>query len=149
MRPTSSPDFTVERLLLLAQPLCTPMKRILIVEDNEMNRDALSRRLARRGYDVLVAVDGPQGLAAARVHHPHVILMDLGLPEIDGWECARRLKADPATRVIPIVALSAHAMVGERERALAAGCDDFDTTPIDFTSLLAKLERLFDPLPRA
>lgn len=121
------------------------MRRILIVEDNEMNRDALSRRLARRGYEVVLATDGREGLAMARERQPHLILMDLGLPEIDGWECTRRLKADASTRPIPVIALSAHAMVGERERALEAGCDEFDTKPIDLASLLEKIEAL---LPR-
>ena len=118
------------------------MRRILIVEDNEMNRDVLSRHLQRRGFDVLVAVDGVQGLTMAESHRPDVILMDLGLPEIDGWECTRRLKANQATCKIPVVALSAHAMVGDRERALEVGCDDFDTKPIDLASLLLKMERL-------
>jgi CheY-like chemotaxis protein len=120
------------------------MKRILIVEDNEMNRDVLSRRLARRGYDVLLALDGPHGLAMAAMHGPDLILMDLGLPEIDGWECARRLKADDSTRHIPIIALTAHAMVGDRQKALDAGCDEFDTKPIDFVGLLNKMDRLLE-----
>lgn len=120
------------------------MKRILIVEDNEMNRDVLSRRLTRRGFDVLLAPDGRHGLAMAVAHGPDLILMDLGLPEIDGWECTRRLKADTTTRRIPIIALSAHAMVGDRQKALDAGCDDFDTKPIDFAGLLTKMERLLD-----
>lgn len=110
-----------------------------------MNRDALSRRLARRGYEVVLATDGREGLTMAREQRPHLILMDLGLPEIDGWECTRRLKADASTRPIPVIALSAHAMVGERERALEAGCDEFDTKPIDLASLLEKIEAL---LPR-
>src|SRR5436305_11671094 len=108
------------------------MKRILIVEDNELNRDVLSRRLVLRGYDVIVAVDGRQGLLLAERQQPDLILMDLGLPEIDGWECVRRLRANVATQSTPIVALTAHAMLGDRERALAAGCDEFDTKPIDF-----------------
>ena len=120
------------------------MVRVLIVEDNEMNRDVLSRRLASRGYEVLLAIDGPRGLAMAHSHSPDVILMDLGLPEIDGWECARRLKANPETQRIPIIALSAHAMVGDREKAIGAGCDEFDTKPIDFVGLLAKMERLVE-----
>jgi len=120
------------------------MKRILIVEDNEMNRDALSRRLARRGYEVLLAADGPQGLVMAHAQRPDLILMDLGLPVIDGWECTRRLKAEAATQPIPIIALSAHAMVGDREKALEAGCDDFGTKPIDFAALLTKMERLLE-----
>jgi two-component system cell cycle response regulator DivK len=118
------------------------MVRVLIVEDNEMNRDVLSRRLASRGFEVLLAADGPRGLSMARTHAPDLILMDLGLPEIDGWECARRLKSDEATRRIPIIALSAHAMVGDREKALDAGCDDFDTKPIDFNGLLQKMDRV-------
>jgi two-component system, cell cycle response regulator DivK len=122
----------------------TAMKRILIVEDNEMNRDVLSRRLTRCGYDVLLAMDGAHGLAMARLHGPDLILMDLGMPEIDGWECTRRLKAETATRAIPIIALSAHAMVGDRQRALDAGCDEFDTKPIDFAALLSKMDRLLD-----
>lgn len=115
---------------------------ILIVEDNEMNRDVLSRQLTRRGYAVRTAPDGPQGLAIARDHTPELILLDLGLPEIDGWECARRLKADPATREIPIIALTAHAMLGDRQKALEAGCDEFDTKPIDLATLLEKITHL-------
>jgi CheY-like chemotaxis protein len=118
------------------------VKRVLIIEDNELNSDALSRRLMRRGYDVLLAADGAEGLNMARAETPDLILMDLGLPGIDGWECTRRLKAEPATRTIPIVALSAHAMVGEREKALRAGCDDFSTKPIDFAALLETMARL-------
>lgn len=124
---------------------CTGMKRILIVEDNELNRDVLSRRLARRGFDVVIAFDGIHGIEMAQRHAPNLILMDLGLPEIDGWECARRLKADAATESIPIIALSAHAMLGDRQRALQAGCNDFDTKPIDFAGLLTKIERLVKP----
>jgi CheY-like chemotaxis protein len=115
---------------------------ILIVEDNEMNRDVLARQLTRRGHAVRTAADGRQGLAVARDLAPDVILLDLGLPDIDGWECARRLKADPATRDIPIIALTAHAMVGDRQKALDAGCDEFDTKPIDLISLLEKVTRL-------
>jgi CheY-like chemotaxis protein len=118
------------------------MKRVLIVEDNEMNRDVLSRRLVRRGFKVLLAVDGSNGLTMAQREEPDLILMDLGLPEPDGWECARRLKADVTTRHIPIIALSAHAMVGDRQKALDAGCDEFDTKPIDFGGLLNKMDRL-------
>ena len=120
----------------------SPRALILIVEDNELNRDVLSRQLVRRSYRVEIAADGLQGLAAARQHAPDVILLDLGLPVIDGWECARRLKADPATRAIPIIALTAHAMVGDRQLALDAGCDDFDTKPIDLAVLLEKIGRL-------
>jgi two-component system, cell cycle response regulator DivK len=115
-----------------------------MVEDNELNRDVLSRHLKRRGYDVLLAADGVIGLAMAEAHQPDLILMDLGLPEIDGWECTRRLKAHNTTRQIPVIALSAHAMVGDRERALEVGCDDFDTKPIDLAALLRKMERLFE-----
>lgn len=118
------------------------MKRILIVEDNELNRDVLSRRLKRRGFEVLIAFDGPQGIEMAQRHLPDLILLDLGLPQIDGWECARRLKADPATGTIPIIALTAHAMLGDRHRALEAGCDEFGTKPIDFLGLLKKMETL-------
>jgi CheY-like chemotaxis protein len=117
-------------------------KRILIVEDNEMNRDVLSRRLARQGFEILVAVDGRSGLAMAEAERPDLILMDLTMPEVDGWECTRRLKAAPHTRTIPIIALSAHAMRGDREKAIDAGCDDFDTKPLDFNALLDKMERL-------
>jgi CheY-like chemotaxis protein len=117
-------------------------RMILIVEDNEMNRDVLSRQLARRGYRVETAADGLQGLAAASACRPDLILLDLGLPDIDGWEVARRLKADAATRDIPVIALTAHAMAEDREKALAAGCDDFDTKPIDLGILLEKITRL-------
>jgi two-component system cell cycle response regulator DivK len=116
--------------------------RILIVEDNEMNRDALSRRLRRYGFEVCLAEDGRQGLDLIATTGPDLVLMDLGLPDIDGWECTRQLKADPTTRSIPIIALSAHATVGDRERALEAGCDEFDTKPIDLTRLLEKVSRL-------
>lgn len=120
------------------------MKRILIVEDNELNRDALSRRLTARGYDVLVAQDGPQGIELAETEHPDLILMDLGLPEIDGWECVRRLRANLVTNRIPVIALTAHALSGDRERALQAGCNDFDTKPLDFAALLTKMRTLLD-----
>ena len=118
--------------------------RILIVEDNEMNRDILSRRLARSGYDVRVAVDGQAGIEAAQAERPDVILMDLCLPEIDGWEATRRLKADAATAPIPVIALTAHAMDGDREKALAAGCDDYATKPIDFADLLERIEAVLN-----
>ena len=118
------------------------MPVILIVEDNEMNRDMLSRRLARRGYEVRIAVDGIAGIAAAQAERPDLILMDMSLPGIDGWEATRRLKEDAATQAIPVIGLSAHAMIGDRDRALAAGCDDYDTKPIDFPRLLGKLEAL-------
>jgi CheY-like chemotaxis protein len=116
--------------------------RVLVVEDNELNRDALQRRLRSTGFDVRAAADGLQGLADARAFHPDLILMDLGLPEIDGWECMRRLRADDFTRTIPIFVLTAHALVGDRERALAAGCDEFDTKPLDFGRLLIKMREV-------
>jgi CheY-like chemotaxis protein len=122
------------------------MPTILLVEDNDASRDALSRRLERRGYRVLVAVDGAQAVSEGRSAQPDLILMDLGLPVIDGWESTRQLKADPATRHIPIIVLSAHAMTNDRELALAAGGDDFDTKPVRFQALLEKIERL---LPKA
>ena len=125
------------------------MARILLVEDNEMNRDMLSRRLARRGYEVLLAVDGEQGLTMARADAPALILMDMSLPVLDGWEATRRLKAAPATRGIPVIALTAHAMAGDRDKALAAGADDFDTKPIDLDRLLAKMEALLNRKPAA
>jgi CheY-like chemotaxis protein len=112
------------------------------VEDNEMNRDMISRRLSKRGYEVLLAEDGEQGLAAARKERPDVILMDMSLPVLDGWEAVRRLKADPETRAIPVIALTAHAMPADREKALEAGCDDYDTKPVELPRLLEKMERL-------
>ena len=118
------------------------MAKILLVEDNEMNRDMLSRRLARRGYDVVIAVDGQDGVTKAEAESPALIVMDLGLPVLDGWEATRRLKASAATRAIPIIALTAHAMAGDREKALAAGCDDFDVKPVDLDRLLGKIEAL-------
>lgn len=118
------------------------MAKLLLVEDNELNRDMLSRRLLRRGYEVLMAVDGPQALRVAASARPALILMDLSLPVMDGWEATRRLKADPELRAIPVIALTAHAMEGDRQRALDAGCDDFDTKPIELERLLAKIEGL-------
>jgi CheY-like chemotaxis protein len=118
------------------------MAKILLVEDNEMNRDMLSRRLVKRGYEVVVAVDGREGVAKARAEAPALILMDMSLPLLDGWEATRELRADPATRTIPVIALTAHAMAGDREKALAAGCDDFDTKPIELERLLGKIEAL-------
>jgi CheY-like chemotaxis protein len=115
------------------------MIRVLLVEDNEMNRDMLSRRLARKGYDVLIAVDGQEGLDLAASGTPDIILMDMSLPVIDGWEATRRLKADPALQAIPVIALTAHAMAGDREQALGAGCDDYDTKPIELPRLLEKI----------
>jgi len=116
--------------------------KILLVEDNEMNRDMLSRRLERRGYEVVVAVDGEEGVARARAELPDLVLMDMSLPVLDGWEATRQLKAAPETKSIPVVALTAHAMAGDREKALEAGCDDFDTKPIDLPRLLGKVESL-------
>ena len=116
--------------------------KILLVEDNEMNRDMLSRRLARRGYDVAVAVDGQQGLDAVASGSPELVLLDMDLPVIDGWEVARRLKSAEPTKSIPIIALTAHAMVGDRDKALDAGCDDYDTKPVEFKRLLGKIEAL-------
>ena len=118
------------------------MAKILLVEDNEMNRDMLSRRLQRRGHDVLNAADGAVGLELARSEQPGLILMDMSLPVIDGWEATRQLKADPATSAIPIIALTAHAMSEDRERALAAGCDDYDTKPVEFGRLVGKIDAL-------
>ena len=118
------------------------MPKILLVEDNEMNRDMLSRRLQRRGYEVVIAVDGEQGVAMARTQSPALVLMDMSLPALDGWEATRRIKADPATATIPVIALTAHAMSGDREKALEAGCDDFDTKPIELDRLLGKIEAL-------
>ena len=118
------------------------MPKILLVEDNEMNRDMLSRRLARRGYEVTIALDGEQGLVMARSEAPALILMDMSLPGMDGWEATRQLKAAAETRTIPVIALTAHAMAGDREKAIAAGCDDFDTKPIDLGRLLEKIETL-------
>ena len=118
------------------------MPKILLVEDNEMNRDMLSRRLQRRGYEVVITVDGQDGVAKAQAEAPALILMDMSLPVLDGWEASRQLKAAPATGGIPIIALTAHAMSGDREKALAVGCDDFDTKPIELDRLLAKIEAL-------
>ena len=118
------------------------MPKILLVEDNEMNRDMLSRRLERRGYEVVIAVDGQDGVTKAHAEAPALILMDMSLPVLDGWEASRQLKAAPATGRIPIIALTAHAMSGDREKALAVGCDDFDTKPIELDRLLAKIEAL-------
>ena len=118
------------------------MIKILLVEDNEMNRDMLSRRLMRRGYTVVMAEDGGQGIVLAEKETPDVILMDMSLPVVDGWDAARQLKASAATRGIPIIALTAHAMSGDREKAIDAGCDDYDTKPVDFARLVVKIELL-------
>ena len=118
------------------------MPRILLVEDNEMNRDMLSRRLTRRGFEVVFAGDGQQGLDLARSEKPDVILMDMSLPVMDGWETTRRIKADGTMRSIPVIGLTAHAMSGDREKAIEAGCDDYDTKPVEIERLLRKIERL-------
>jgi CheY-like chemotaxis protein len=116
------------------------MAKILLVEDNELNRDMLSRRLQRRGYEVIVAGDGLEGIAMARVEPVDLILMDMSLPVLDGWQATRELKADPCTQTIPVIALTAHAMPGDREKALQAGCDDYDTKPVEFARLVDKIE---------
>ena len=118
------------------------MNKILLVEDNEMNRDMLTRRLERKGYEVVIAVDGQAGIDMASSTSPDIILMDLSLPIIDGWEASRQIKADPATQSIPVIALTAHAMAGDEQKALQAGCDDYDTKPIDLKRLLGKIENL-------
>lgn len=118
------------------------MPKILLVEDNEMNRDMLSRRLIKKGYTVTIAVDGLQAVARASSDEPDLILMDMSLPEIDGWEATRRIKAEPGTRDIPIIALTAHAMSGDREKAIEAGCDEFDTKPVDLNRLLGKISAI-------
>ena len=118
------------------------MTRILLVEDNEMNRDMLSRRLERRGYEIGIAVDGRQGVEMATAGGYDLVLMDMSLPEVDGWEATRQLRAAPATHSLPIIALTAHAMAGDRERALEAGANDYDTKPIDLARLLGKIEAL-------
>ncbi len=118
------------------------MAKILLVEDNEMNRDMLSRRLTKKGYEVVIAVDGEEGVTKARAEGPALILMDMSLPGLDGWEATRQLKAATETRGIPVIALTAHAMAGDREKALEAGCDDFDTKPVELPRLLGKIETL-------
>lgn len=118
------------------------MPRILLVEDNEMNRDMLSRRLERRGYQVVLANDGESGVEMARVDPPDLVLMDMSLPVLDGWEATRRLKLNPATRHVPVIALTAHAMSSDRDKALEAGCDDYDTKPVELPRLLIKIEAL-------
>jgi CheY-like chemotaxis protein len=123
------------------------MAKILLVEDNEMNRDMLSRRLAKKGHDVLMAFDGGAGVAMARSEAPDLILMDMSLPVMDGWTATQEIKKDAATRHIPVIALTAHAMASDRDRALAAGCDDYDTKPIELPRLLAKIEALLGRAP--
>ena len=121
------------------------MLRILLVEDNDMNRDMLSRRLVRNGYEVLLAMDGQQGVDMALSEHPDLILMDMSLPVIDGWEATRRIKANDATRRIPVIALTAHAMAGDREKAIEVGCDDYDTKPVEISRLVGKITALLKP----
>ena len=118
------------------------MAKVLLVEDNEMNRDMLSRRLIRRGFQVVIAVDGQEGVDLARSERPDIILMDMSLPAIDGWEATRRVKADNATRSVPVIGLTAHAMAGDREKAIEAGCDDYETKPVELDRLISKIERL-------
>ncbi|MEG3842295.1 response regulator [Microcoleus sp. herbarium14] len=118
------------------------MAKILLVEDNDMNRDMLSRRLARKGYEVFIAVDGAEGVSMALAKVPDLILMDMSLPVLDGWQATQQIKAAPETSTIPVIALTAHAMAGDREKCLAAGCDDYDTKPVEFPRLLGKIEML-------
>ena len=118
------------------------MTKILLVEDNQMNRDMLSRRLARKGYEVAIAIDGQQGIEMARSETPDLILMDMSLPVVDGWEATRQLKSAPETQSIPVIALTAHAMAGDREKAVEAGCNDYDIKPIELPRLLGKIEAL-------
>jgi two-component system cell cycle response regulator DivK len=120
------------------------MPRILLVEDNEMNRDMLSRRLERKGYTTIMAVDGEEGIAKTESEKPDLVLMDMSLPVLDGWEATRKLKANSETQSIPIIGLSAHAMSGDREKAIEAGCDDYDTKPVELPRLLEKIEKLLD-----
>lgn len=123
------------------------MTRILLVEDNELNRDMLSRRLEREGFEVLLAVDGEEGVELALAEMPDLILMDLSLPVIDGWEATRRIKAAPETAHIPVIALTAHALAGDRQKALEAGCDDYDTKPVELPRLLGKIQTLLKRKP--
>ena len=118
------------------------MPKVLLVEDNEMNRDMLSRRLQRKGYDVVFAMDGNAAVSMASIEKPALILMDMSLPVMDGWEATRQIKSNPDTQTIPVIALTAHAMAGDQEKALAAGCEDYDTKPVDFSRLLGKMEEL-------
>ena len=123
------------------------MPKLLLVEDSEESRDGLARHLKRKRYEILIALDGRQGVDLARAEAPDLILMDMSLPVLDGWEATRQLKAAPETRHIPIIALTAHAMAGDRDRALEAGCDDYDTKPVEFGRLLAKIQALLDKRP--
>lgn len=123
------------------------MPKILLVEDNEMNRDMLSRRLERKGHQVLVAMDGQQGIAIAQAETPDLILMDMSLPILDGWSATRQLKASPQTQFIPIIALTAHAMAGDQSKCFEAGCDDYDTKPVEFSRLIGKIQTLLGGVP--
>jgi len=123
------------------------MAKILLVEDNEMNRDMLSRRLVRKGFEVVMALDGQQAVEAAAAQSPDLILMDMSLPVIDGWEATRRIKAAPATQAIPVIALTAHAMSSDREKSLEAGCDDYDTKPVELPRLMSKIKALLENPP--
>jgi CheY-like chemotaxis protein len=118
------------------------MKKVLLVEDNEMNRDMLSRRLERRGFEVVVAVDGAEGVAKSKSEMPDIVLMDMSLPVMNGWEATRAIKADPATQAMPVIALTAHSMAGDREKAFEAGCDDYDVKPVELGRLLEKMAAL-------
>lgn len=121
------------------------MPRILLIEDNEMNRDMLSRRLERKGYETIIAVDGQEGVEKTKSEKPDLVLMDMSLPVLDGWEATRKLKSNSVTQAIPIIGLSAHAMSGDREKAIEAGCDDYDTKPVELPRLLEKIESLLNP----
>jgi two-component system cell cycle response regulator DivK len=125
------------------------MPIILIVEDNEENRDALSRRLQRRGFEVLMAVDGRAGVAMAKAERPDLVLMDMNMPEVDGWEATRQIKADPVIKDMPVIGLTAHAMTGDRERAMEAGCSDYHTKPVEFPRLLSQIEAILQGKPAA
>jgi CheY-like chemotaxis protein len=127
---------------LTAPPAPIASGKVLIVEDNEMNRDMLSRRLTRRGYEVVIAIDGEQGVSAAKAHKPDLILMDMSLPGLNGWEATKLIRADESTRKIPIIALTAHAMAADREKAIESGCDDYDTKPVEINRLLGKIDKL-------
>ena len=118
------------------------MPRILLVEDNEMNRDMLSRRLERRGFEVVIVIDGAEGVAKSKSEHPDLVLMDMSLPVMNGWEATRAIKADPATSSLPVIALTAHSMAGDREKAMEAGCDDYDVKPVELPRLLEKMAAL-------
>lgn len=125
------------------------MPKLLLVEDNEMNRDMLSRRLERKGYQVIMAEDGAKGVATAAAELPDLVLMDMNLPVLDGWEATKQIKANPATAAIPVVGLTAHAMSGDREKGMAAGCDDYDTKPVDFNRLLGKIQAVLEKAGKA